>query len=369
MTTLDERAQAAAAGLRASSERLRPADGLDRLLGRRRRTARLAVVGAFALLAALLVVVVQLRPHERVVEPARPVSQRAIVSRYGFGDHLAASPGGGIPVRVLADDGGVWVVVARPAEPSTLMALAPAGLPRAAIPLGAVPAPTGAELAFGGLWTIDLLGELRRFDPATGRPMLEARVLEHGRDGGPSLTAAGDSLWVVDGGAAVRRIDPATGRVRASVSGPGVTFGSSLAAGEGALWATSDFGGQATRIDLGDGGLTRLATRAGGGVAAGEGAVWIGGHDRTLVRLDPASGQVEATVGVGDDNRAVAVGQGGVWVAAAGGEPSLSRVDPRTNLVTGELALDEAPRAVTVANGSVWVTTDAAVLRIDPKAF
>ena len=192
------------------------------------------------------------------------------MARYGFGDHLGASPGGGRPVRVLADGGGVWVVVARLAEPSTLMPLAPAGLPQVVVPLVAAPEPTGAELAFGSLWTIDLLGTLRR-------------------------------------------IDPANGRVRASVSRPGVTFGPSLAAGEGALWATSDFGGEATRIDLGDGGLTRLATKAGGGVAAGEGAVWIGGRDRSLVRLDPASGKVD--------------------------------------------------------NGSVWVTTDAAVLRVDPKAF
>lgn len=369
MSTLDERAQAAAAGLRASSERLRPADGLDRLLGRRRRTVRLAVVGAFALLAALLVVVVQLRPHEEVVQPARPVGQQAIVARYGFGDHLGASPGGGVPVRVLADGGGVWVVVARPAEPSTLVPLGPVGQPQAVIPLVAAPEPRGAELAFGSLWTIDLLGELRRFDPATGRPTLEAQVLEHPRFGG-SLTAAGDSLWVVDGGGVVRRIDPATGRVGASVSEPGVTFGPNLAAGEGALWTTSDFGGEATRIDLRDGGLTRLATKAGGGVAAGEGAVWIGGRDRTLVRLDPASGKVEATVDVGGDNRAVAVGENGVWVAGADqAGPYLTRVDPRTNQITGELALDEEPRAVTVANGSVWVTTDAAVLRVDPKAF
>jgi streptogramin lyase len=172
---------------------------------------------------------------------------------------------------------------------------------------------------------------------------------------------------MVDDPGTLLRIDPASGRVVARVSAPDITFGSNLAAGAGALWATSDFGGPATRIGL-DGRVTPLASRADGGVAAGEGAVWLGGRDGTVVRIDPANGKVTATVRAGGDNRALAAGAGGVWIGDAAAM-TLTRVDPASRRPTGMLGLAEAPKAITVAAGSVWVTTDHAVLRIDPSRF
>jgi streptogramin lyase len=50
-------------------------------------------------------------------------------------------------------------------------------------------------------------------------------------------------------------------------------------------------------------------------VSVGEGAVWIVNQlDRTVTRLDPQSGEVEATIRVGNEPQRVAAGEGSVWV-------------------------------------------------------
>ena len=50
-------------------------------------------------------------------------------------------------------------------------------------------------------------------------------------------------------------------------------------------------------------------------VAFGEGAVWVVNRlDRTVMRLDPDSGDVVAEIGVGNEPQRVAAGEGSVWV-------------------------------------------------------
>ncbi len=50
-------------------------------------------------------------------------------------------------------------------------------------------------------------------------------------------------------------------------------------------------------------------------VAVGEGAVWVVNQlDRTVMRIDPESGDVEATIEIGNEPQKVAAGEGFVWV-------------------------------------------------------
>ena len=50
-------------------------------------------------------------------------------------------------------------------------------------------------------------------------------------------------------------------------------------------------------------------------VAVGEGAVWVLNRlDRTVMRLDAESGEVEATIGLGNEPQRLATGAGRVWV-------------------------------------------------------
>jgi streptogramin lyase len=363
--SLDERAERAVAALHASTAGVRPAARLAGLGRRRRRTVRLASATAFALMAGVLAVVLVVTQLARPA-PVRTVDAAAVLDTYAVG-RMPEGP----PVKVVELDGTVWMVVPDlvSRQSGSLVPLVPTPTP-VARRLDGGPDPSGATVSgtagAAAIWTADFTGALRRVDPVSGATTLGSAAVADGRFAA-SLTSADGSLWVVGTATTLLRIDPANGKVLARMSRPGTTFGPNLAAGSDALWATSDFGGSATRIGF-DGRLTPLATTVAGGVAAGEGGVWLGGRDGTVVRLEEASGKVVATLRVGGDNQALATGAGGVWVADSAAR-TLTRVDPRRNRATGVLALDSPPTAVTVAAGSVWVTTEDAVLRVDPTRF
>jgi DNA-binding beta-propeller fold protein YncE len=103
---------------------------------------------------------------------------------------------------------------------------------------------------------------------------------------------------------------------------------------------------------------------------------------RELPAADP---RVTATIPVGPFPRAIAAGEGGVWVVVPGHdtdggyEGTVERIDPSTNQVVASIPVDTGD-AVTAGAGSVWVTGvtntvgpngqtsdfNGVVLRIDP---
>lgn len=112
----------------------------------------------------------------------------------------------------------------------------------------------------------------------------------------------------------------------------------------------------------------------------GEGGVWvISFWDGTLMRIDPATSQVVATIELElpfavcqscPDPRDflpydVAVGEGAVWVDTARGV--LAKIDPATNQVEDMIRLPaESPQDVAVGEGTVWVAMNLlGVYRID----
>lgn len=106
-------------------------------------------------------------------------------------------------------------------------------------------------------------------------------------------------------------------------------------------------------------------------VAVGEGGVWVARDGRRLIRIDPAAGEVVARIGAGDElgsDRAcgIAVGAGAVWVTTQSGD--LARINPRTNRLGAVVDLDGAA-CVAVGAGGVWVTEPDLdlVTRVDPQ--
>lgn len=101
-------------------------------------------------------------------------------------------------------------------------------------------------------------------------------------------------------------------------------------------------------------------------VAVGEGSVWVANAgDNTVVRLDPATGRGQATIAVGRQPRGVALGGGvpGVWVITFN---QVWEVDPLSNNVVRTSNLGEPTGAVATGEGAVWVTQFARILRVDP---
>jgi hypothetical protein len=103
-------------------------------------------------------------------------------------------------------------------------------------------------------------------------------------------------------------------------------------------------------------------------IAAGEGSVWVAVRgerpaDGTVVRLDPATGEVVARIPVDVvpgwevGGGGVAVDDGSVWVAGSTGEGAglIERIDTASNRVVDAIPVSGSPADVaTFASGSVW---------------
>jgi hypothetical protein len=212
---------------------------------------------------------------------------------------------------------------------------------------------------------------------ATGRPPASSSVTRVVATSSQvdAIAVTRQAVWVAVGGA-VLRVDPATGRALAV---PGLEAGEphvvDLTAGAGAVWAVTRAGGL-LRIDPGSARLTASLPGPVSAVAAGAGGVWAvccQGRVRRgrVTRLDPSSGRVIAAVGLPGRPLTVGTGPGAVWVRGA--EGWLWRVNPTGDRQTGAIRLPtvpedaELPGAVVVDEQVVWVSDPgvAVVRRVD----
>ena len=96
-----------------------------------------------------------------------------------------------------------------------------------------------------------------------------------------------------------------------------------MAIGFGSVWVPSQRAGEVLRFDPRT--ELRSATAAGripvagepAFIAVGPTAVWVGSHDRTVQRIDPATGRVTATHSVSGALHAMAVDGTSLWTATA----------------------------------------------------
>jgi len=107
-------------------------------------------------------------------------------------------------------------------------------------------------------------------------------------------------------------------------------------------------------------------------VAVGQGGVWVANsNDNTVTRIDPSSGRVVGNpVPVGKDPYALAIGAGAVWVAN-NNDDTVTRIDPSSGRVVGNpIPVGVGPQGIAVGPGGVWVANsgDGTVSRIDPSS-
>ncbi|HEX6488704.1 MAG TPA: hypothetical protein VF137_07520 [Candidatus Dormibacteraeota bacterium] len=105
--------------------------------------------------------------------------------------------------------------------------------------------------------------------------------------------------------------------------------------------------------------------------------VWVTSYfDNAVVHVDAVANRVIATLnGFPDGPTGIATGFGSVWVASSR-TASLVRLDPRTNRIVDSILLDAGPQyllsrplPVVIADGSVWTRLEyySQVDRIDPS--
>jgi YVTN family beta-propeller protein len=129
-------------------------------------------------------------------------------------------------------------------------------------------------------------------------------------------------------------------------------------------------------IDLATSALTGTIPIRGGsdyGYATfADGAIWQTDFDRDVVlRIDPASGAVVATITVGQAPEGVAATPGAIWVADLHGG-TITRIDPVTNKVVATIPVGPVdtggPNTMTAGPNGVYVQVGniASVVHIDP---
>jgi YVTN family beta-propeller protein len=185
------------------------------------------------------------------------------------------------------------------------------------------------------------------------------------------LAAVGGLLWVANGyDGTLTRIDPRNGLVsRGLRAEPGATGRLALATGEGSLWVASQ-DNVVARLEAETGRLVARirAVPKPEALAVGAGGVWVAAATAaTVARIDPRTNRVTRSIPIGGIPTAVATGARSVWVVTPA-EGLLWRIDPRTNSVTARIAVGANPTAVVVSNGSVWVALGSAgtLVRVDP---
>ncbi len=187
----------------------------------------------------------------------------------------------------------------------------------------------------------------------------------------PSSLAGGDgSVWAANANAGtLSRIDPSTGAVVETI--PVGSTPSGIAVGVGGVWVADNLSQTVSRVDPTVDRVvqTTAVGNAPQGVAVGDGSVWVANSsDGTLSRIDAVSGDVVDTIALGAGVTDVAAGAGAVWVSDQSGD-RVFRVDAQSEQVTASINVGTGPTAIATGFGSVWVANslDGTVSRIDPQ--
>ncbi len=105
-------------------------------------------------------------------------------------------------------------------------------------------------------------------------------------------------------------------------------------------------------------GLIADVQRPCSGLADGFGSIWVPScSTHTLLRIDPATGKPIAEIPADPSNSegGITVGAGSVWMVT---KPSaLIRIDPKTNAVTATVQLPSGSDNPTFGDGFVWVSS------------
>jgi streptogramin lyase len=198
-------------------------------------------------------------------------------------------------------------------------------------------------------------------------------------DGPTAITVADGRAWVLNGDAGnVARVDIDQGQVTgAPVPVPSSTDGDSIAAGEGKAWVVLNDQGQVLPIDAESGRPGAPITMPDGTaeeLAFGDGGLWVLGDKGTVTRVDPGAGRPGEPVKVADElpdgafRGEVAVGGGGVWIAALDDE-TVTRIDPASGEVVKTIRVPDGIEGDIAADDTgVWVFNESGQLvRIDPS--
>jgi virginiamycin B lyase len=190
-------------------------------------------------------------------------------------------------------------------------------------------------------------------------------------------------VWVASHGGdptgSIVKIDPSTLSIvdvmpigNLSTAGPNW-----LSAGAGSIWTDVPNMSAVVRIDPATDTVVATIPDKGvcGALAAGDTAVWVAGGGGAgcsgdypgITRIDPNTNEVTTRLNAGGQTDALALDGNTLWYGTTSSN-FLGRVDTGTGAIVGQLKLPGAAFGLTAAFGSVWATdrTDGLLLEVRP---
>lgn len=180
------------------------------------------------------------------------------------------------------------------------------------------------------------------------------------------------SIWVPSCGThSLRRIDPATGKTIADITADPANSEGGITVGAGSIWIVTK-PSTLVRVDPKTNAVSATIQLPSGSdnPTFGDDFVWVSSfeHDQ-LLKVDPSSNTIVATITIGPKPRFLTVGAGSVWTLNQG-DGTISRVDVKTGkvLATISCGVPGSGGEITFGAGSVWATVfDFPLTRVDPK--
>jgi YVTN family beta-propeller protein len=265
---------------------------------------------------------------------------------------IVANPGvGATPTRVAVGAGAIWVANTDGDSVSRINPVTKAVVQTITAVGGG---PAGITIGGGDVWVTNSLdGTVTRIDPTVNAVV--GKPIAVGNDPVGIVFAAG-SVWVANTG------DGTTTRINGDTGAPAKKLlpvaATEFAYGAGSLWATLRATNQVEQIDPATGDEQGLVTVGNGaaGIAFGYGAVWVANSlDGTVTRIDPQTNTVAATIpNVGNGPTGVIADARGVWVSNQF-DGTLARIDPRRNEVVENVGVGNRPQGLATSGHSVLV--------------
>jgi len=191
--------------------------------------------------------------------------------------------------------------------------------------------------------------------------------------GSPAWILPSDTLLVpAESGAGLQRIDLKTNKRGDAIAGVDKPCSGAVTAFK-SLWVTNCADGTVVRMEPKTSkveatlkiGVANLQS----GIVATADSVWILTDAKTtLSRIDPESNSVVAELRVGAGCFDLQFGETSLWLTCPA-EDKLLRINPMTNLVEQRIKVAAKPTSLAFGDGSVWVlgAKEGKIDRIDPK--
>src|SRR6266568_1117913 len=229
----------------------------------------------------------------------------------------------------------------------------------------------GVAVGEGAVWGIGRSG-LTILDPNTGTT--KSLALSYS----PSdITLGFGAVWVQEGKGAftfphpLQRIDPALDEIVKTINVPTIS-GVAVATGDGGVWVASSYPhGWLSRIDPITNRVVRtvrLPASSVNDVAVGGNEVWVtDDFGNQVMRIDPSTMRVIATIPLDSTPYRIATGLGAAWVVSEA-NGTVAEIDYGTTSVARYIGVGSSPVGVAVGDGAVWVadSPDWTVARLDP---